>query len=234
MTTTSGTPLLRTDRLSRVVDGRAVVDDVSVCVHRGDLLAVVGASGAGKSSFLRLLDRLDEPTGGTVWLEGRDYRTLPPRELRRRVGMVMQSAALFPGTVADNVAFGPRQHGAAMDRAAIRGLLRQLGLAGFDDRDVENLSGGEAQRVAIARALANDPAVLLLDEPTSALDDVATRDVETLLRRVARERALTCVMVTHDMAQAARLATRVLVLAAGRVRRLGGAREVLRAEYDVP
>ncbi len=231
---TTDPPLLRTDRLSRVVGDRALVDDVSVDVRRGDLLAVVGPSGAGKSSFLRLLNRLDEPTGGTVWLEGRDYRTLPPRELRRRVGMVMQTAALFPGTVADNVAFGPRQHGAAIAPDAVAALLRQVGLAGFEDRDVEHLSGGEAQRVAIARAVANEPSVLLLDEPTSALDDVAKREVEALLRHVARERALTCVMVTHDMAQAARLATRVLVLAAGRVRRVGSVPEVLRAEYDLP
>ncbi len=231
---TEGTPLLRTERLSRVIGDRAIVDDVSIDVHHGDLLAVVGASGAGKSSFLRLLNRLDEPTDGTVYLAGRDYRTLPPRELRRRVGMVMQTAALFPGTVAENVAFGPRQHGIAIGADAIGALLRQVGLAGFEARDVENLSGGEAQRVAIARAVANDPTVLLLDEPTSALDDAAKRDVEALLRDVARARALTCVMITHDMAQAARLATRVLVLARGRVRHVGPVREVLRAEYDLP
>ena len=96
------------------------------------------------------------------------------------------------------------------------------------------MSGGEAQRVAIARAVANGPAVLLLDEPTSALDDAAKRDIEALLREVVRARALTCVIITHDLAQAARLATRVLVLARGRVQRIGEVRELLRAEYDVP
>ncbi len=228
----AGDVLLRTERLSRVVGGRALVDGVSLDVRRGELLAVVGASGAGKSSLLRLLNRLDEPTGGTVHLAGHDYRALPPRELRRQVGMVMQTAALFPGTVAANVAFGPRQRGRDLDTAAVAALLRQVGLAGFEERDAESLSGGEAQRVAIARALANEPAVLLLDEPTSALDEAAKRGVEALLREVARARALTCVMVTHDLAQAARLATRVLVLAAGRVERVDDVREVLRAGYD--
>src|SRR5262245_39146857 len=102
---------LETDRLSRAVVGKILVDDVSVQVRTGEVMAVVGPSGAGKSSFLRLLNRLDEPTGGTVRLNGQDYRELEPRDLRRRVGMVMQSANLFPGTVGENVAFGPRQHG---------------------------------------------------------------------------------------------------------------------------
>ncbi len=100
-------PALETDHLCRAVVGKVLVDDVSVQVRAGEVVAVVGPSGAGKSSFLRLLNRLDEPTGGTVRLDGRDYRELEPRDLRRRVGMVMQSANLFPGTVGENVAFGP-------------------------------------------------------------------------------------------------------------------------------
>ncbi len=227
-------PLLRTEHLTRAVGDRLLVDDVSVEVWRGDVVGVVGPSGAGKSSFLRLINRLDEPTGGTVYLEGRDYRSLTPRELRRRVGMVMQTAALFPGTVAENVTFGPRQHGTVVSEATVSTLLRQVGLAGFEERDAEALSGGEAQRVAIARALANEPSVLLLDEPTSALDDASKRGIEALLREVMRARSLTCLVITHDMAQAARIATRVLALAAGRVRHVGDVREVLRAGYDLP
>src|SRR3984893_292052 len=104
-------PALEADRLSRAVVGKVLVDGVSVQVRTGEVMAVVGPSGAGKSSFLRLLNRLDEPTGGTVCLNGQDYRELAPQELRRCVGMVMQVAYLFPGTVAANVAFGPRQCG---------------------------------------------------------------------------------------------------------------------------
>jgi putative ABC transport system ATP-binding protein len=232
-TATPGVPraaLLRGEGLGREVEGRRLLDGVSFSVAEGDVLAVVGPSGSGKSTLLRLLNRLDEPTEGTVWLGGQDHRTLRPQALRRRVGMVMQAAALFPGTVADNVRFGPRQRGAELADDRLRTLLRQVGLPGFAERPVDELSGGEAQRVSIARALANEPEVLLLDEPTSALDEASKHGVEALVTEVARARSLTCVIVTHDMAQAARLATHVLVLEAGRVRRAGPVAEVLGAE----
>ena len=111
-----GTVMIETRNLSRAVEGKLLVSDVSVQVRSGEILAVVGASGAGKSSFLRLINRLDEPTEGTVLLGGQDYRSIAPPQLRRRVGMVMQMAYLFPGTVAGNIAFGPRQRGATLWR----------------------------------------------------------------------------------------------------------------------
>jgi putative ABC transport system ATP-binding protein len=225
-----GEPILRTEALTRVVDGRAIVDGISIDVAEGDVLAIVGPSGSGKSSFLRLLNRLDEPTSGTVYLDGRDYRTIPPRELRRRVGMVLQTAYLFPGTIAENVAFGPAQRGEALREADVASLLEQVGLPGLASRSIEGLSGGEAQRVALARALANSPAVLLADEPTSALDEDSKRDVEALIADVVRARGLTCLVVTHDQAQAARMARRVMVIEAGRLVRIGPLEEVLRAQ----
>src|SRR5437868_1099407 len=203
-------PILRTEHLTRVVADRRIVDDISITVPPGDFLAVVGPSGAGKSSFLRLLNRLDEPTSGTVYFAGVDYRTIAPRDLRRRIGMVMQSAFLFPGTIAANIRFGPQQRGQTLTDEDVDRLLERVGLPGYADRSVVNLSGGEAQRVSIARALANDPEVLLLDEPTSALDDGAKRGIEALIGEIMAARSLTCVMVTHDLAQAARLARRVM------------------------
>jgi putative ABC transport system ATP-binding protein len=222
-------PLLRTEHLTRTVDGRAIVDDISVSLNPAEVLAVVGPSGSGKSSFLRLLNRLDEPTAGTVYLQGTDYRRLPPRELRRKMGMVTQRAYLFPGTVADNVAFGPRLLGRDLSSGSIDRLLDEVGLPGYGGRDVANLSGGEAQRVSIARALANSPVLLLLDEPTSALDENAKRGVESLMQQIISKTSLTCVMVTHDYAQAARVARRVLLLQAGRAVRIGSVEEVLHA-----
>jgi putative ABC transport system ATP-binding protein len=221
--------LLTTEHLVRSVDGRNLVDDVSLEVHPGEVLAVVGPSGAGKSSFLRLLNRLDEPTAGTVFLEGVDYRQIPPRELRRRVGMVTQRAFLFPGTVSQNVGFGPRQRGEVISEAQAQELLARVGLSGYGDRNVANLSGGEAQRVSLARALANSPLVLLLDEPTSALDDEAKSQVEGLIGDIIRDTGLTCVVVTHDFAQAERMATRVMMLQAGRAIRIGPIAEILHA-----
>jgi putative ABC transport system ATP-binding protein len=156
-----------------------------------------------------------------VWLSGADYRTLPPRQLRRRVGMIMQRAYLFPGTVADNLRFGPEQRGETLMPAEIAALLASVGLSGYEDRDVTPLSGGEAQRVSFARALANGPEVLLLDEPTSSLDEAAARQVEAVVTEAVRARGLACVMVTHDPEQAVRVAARALLLRAGRVELIG-------------
>ena len=218
---------LETSHLSRSVGERLLVQDVSIKVLSGEIVAIVGPSGAGKSSFLRLLNRLDEPTSGTVLLKSVDYRTLAPQELRRRVGMVMQTAFLFPGTVAANIAFGPRQRGKVLEAGAIAAFLERVGLAGFADRDVSHLSGGEAQRVALARTLANAPEVLLADEPTSALDEASVRGIEELIQDIVAERRMSCVIVTHNPAQAARLAARTMVMEAGRLVAIGPTREVL-------
>ena len=221
---------LETRNLSRVVKGKTLVSNISIRVRQGDVLAIVGPSGAGKSSFLRLLNRLDEPTGGTVFLYGQDYRELAPRRLRRRVGMVMQAAYLFPGSVADNLRFGPRRHGQDLTPSEIDALLEQVGLEGFASRDVLHLSGGEAQRVSLARTLANGPEVLLLDEPTSALDKRAERDIEDLLRLILANAHLTALTITHDSAQAARLAGRAILINGGRLICDGTVSEVLHAE----
>ncbi len=221
--------ILAAERLTRIVDGRAIVNDVTVEIRPGEVLAVVGPSGSGKSSFLRLLNRLDEPTSGTVYLAATDYRQILPRELRRRIGMVTQRPFLFTGTVADNLRFGPRQRGETLTAAAIDRLLARVGLTDYSSRDVANLSGGEAQRVSLARSLANSPEVLLMDEPTSALDEDSKLSVESLIREVIRDSRLTCVIVTHDTAQAARMADRAMILEAGRALRVGIVNEVLHA-----
>ncbi len=222
-------PILRAEHLGRRIGDILLVGDVSFELQRAEILAIVGPSGSGKSSLLRLLNRLDEPTQGTTYLEGVDYRQIAPRELRRRIGMVTQRAFLFPGTVADNVRFGPLQRGLQLAEEHVNKLLTDVGLDGYAERDVTNLSGGEAQRVSVARALANDPIVLLLDEPTSALDETAKLVVESMILRVVRDSKLTCVIVTHDTQQAARFAERALVLDHGRVTNMGSVQEVLRA-----
>jgi putative ABC transport system ATP-binding protein len=221
-------PVIETRDLSRLVAGKVLVDGINLQIHQGEVLAVVGPSGAGKSSFLRLLNRLDEPTGGTVLLDGRDYHGIAPRELRRRVGMVMQVAYLFPGSVAANVAFGPLQQGKRISTEEIAELLECVGLPGYQNRDTSNLSGGESQRVSLARTLANTPEALLLDEPTSALDETSARGIEELLLRIIGERRMTCVIVTHNRLQAARIASRTMVLESGRLVALGPTGEVLR------
>jgi putative ABC transport system ATP-binding protein len=221
---------LETRDLARSVGGKVLVAGVSITVAPGELVAITGPSGAGKSSFLRLVNRLDEPTGGSVMLDGADYRAIAPRELRRRVGMVMQMAYLFPGTVAANIAFGPRQRGEELTPTQIAALLERVGLPGYAQRDVTHLSGGEAQRVSVARTLANAPEALLLDEPTSALDEASARGVEQLVVELVGEHRMACLMVTHNKAQALRVAARTMVMETGRVRAIGPTKEVLHAQ----
>ncbi len=221
--------LLRAERLSRVVPGKTIVSDVSFEVSGGEVLGIVGASGSGKSSLLRLLNRLDEPSAGTVYLDGKDYRQAPPRELRRSVGMVTQRPFLFPGDVAANLRFGPAQRGETLPDDEIAKLLQQVGLPTFAAQEVSVLSGGEQQRVSLARTLANRPEVLLLDEPTSALDEQSKTGIEELIAAMAHDHGLACVLVTHDRDQARRICQRVVLLEAGQVLQSGPVTEVLGA-----
>ena len=222
-------PILRTDHLGRSVKEKVLVADATFEVRTGEVLAIVGPSGSGKSSLLRLLNRLDEPTTGTVYVEANDYRQIAPRDLRRKLGMVNQRPYLFPGTVEQNLRFGPAQRGESLSQDSVEQLLARVGLKGYAGRNVANLSGGEAQRVSVARTLANSPLVLLLDEPTSALDAASKLEVEATIQKIVRDQGLTCVLVTHDTAQAARLAGQALILEAGRIARLGPTNEVLHA-----
>lgn len=177
--------------------------------------ALLGPSGSGKSTLLRLLNRLADPDGGVVRFRGEDVRELDPLELRRRATLVPQLPAPLPGTVAENVRYGPSLCGRAAD------VSRALELAGLGDgyagRDAAELSVGEQQRVMLARALALEPEVLLLDEPTSALDEEATAGVERTLRDLAGRLDAAIVLVTHDRGQAERLADRTVELRDGRV-----------------
>jgi putative ABC transport system ATP-binding protein len=213
-----GKVLLRAEGLRREVGAKIIVREASFDLAAGEVVAIAGPSGAGKSSLLRLLNRLDAPSAGRVLLAGADTTALDVHDLRRRVGMVMQQANLFPGTVAENVAYGPALCGVVLKADEIEELLRTVGLPGYAKRDVAALSGGEAQRISLARTLANRPQVLLLDEPTSALDDAAKLVVEEALRAAMAQVAGACLMVTHDAAQAARLAQRTLLMEGGVLR----------------
>ncbi|CAI5483071.1 unnamed protein product [Closterium sp. Yama58-4] len=204
--------------------GALILDGVALRVARGQLFGLIGPSGSGKSTLLRAINRLWEPTRGTVWVDGCDVTTMDVQQLRRRVGMVFQSPHLFPGTVADNVRYGPGLQGVAVGVEEQQSLLLRAGLdpsSAFLHRQAHELSGGEAQRVSIARALANSPQVLLLDEPTSSLDPTATRKVEETIERLLREEGLTVVLVSHSMPQIERVADVTALLSQGRVVEVG-------------
>lgn len=209
--------------------GRTVLDRFVADLPRG-ASCLAGPSGSGKSTVLRLLNRLADPVTGTVLYEGRDVRGLDPLALRREVCLVPQLPALIEGTVDDNVAFGPRLAGRSFDS---RRCLELAGLdAGFRDREAGKLSVGEQQRVMLARALALEPRVLLLDEPTSALDEAARDAVESTLRELRSRTSISIVLVTHDLAQARRLAEWVVRVDRGRVVEQGRVGEMLAREAD--
>lgn len=200
--------------------GTAVLADISTSIPKGRLTVIAGASGSGKTSLLRLCNRLDVPTVGRILHEGEDLATIDPLRLRRRVGMVFQRPVLFPGTVADNLA--------AADPTATEAVmvetLRSTDLDGsFLDRAGDDLSGGESQRVCLARTLMCRPAVLLMDEPTASLHRAAARTLEETTRTLQQEHDVDVVWVTHDLGQIARLAQHLIVLAEGRVTYAGSA-----------
>jgi putative ABC transport system ATP-binding protein len=222
-------PKLEARNLSRRIDGEgAIVEDVDFSLDRGRILAVLGPSGAGKTTLLRLLNRLDEPTGGTVLLDGVDYREIDPREVRRRVGYVLQKPAMLDGTVRENMTAGPRIRNEPVDEARLQGVLDRFDIADLPDRDASELSGGEKRRVALARALTNEPEVLLLDEPTADLDGANEARAEALVDQLVDDEGLACVLVTHDPDQARRMGDTALRLENGHVQARGTPAEVVR------
>lgn len=198
---------------------RTILRDVSFDVAPGELIVLIGPSGSGKSTLLSTLNRLVELDQGTAHIDGTEIRSLPPHELRRKVGYCFQAVGLFPHmTVAENVGITPRLLGweASRIRARVEDLLATVGLdETFAQRLPHQLSGGQAQRVALARALAASPPLLLLDEPFAGLDpDTRVRMQEELLT-LRRALGVTTVLVSHDLAEAIALASRVLVLMDG-------------------
>ena len=199
--------------------GRRTLCGVNLDLPRREVIALVGPSGAGKTSLLRLLNRLDDPMNGSVVFQGAPINDVPIRELRRRVGFVFQTPVMFGGTVHDNLvtARDLAENGDGT-RPSSADALRFAGLdESFLDRDAGGLSGGERQRVSLARALMTSPQVLLLDEPTSALDPEIAEQLMKTVRQLADNASVTIVMVTHRLAEARHASTYTVLLEAGRV-----------------
>ena len=207
---------------------RPAVDDVSLEVDSGHVLAILGESGCGKTTLLRLIAGLERPTRGEISIDDRvmfDWTTDVPPE-KRGVGLVFQDYALFPHlTVERNIAFGVR-HGADARRARVRELLELVGLSGFERRYPHELSGGEQQRVALARALASSPSLLLLDEPFSNLDAVLKEQMRGEVSRILETAGITALFVVHDRDDALAIADRIAIVRQGAIQQIGEPDEI--------
>lgn len=225
--------------LHKAFGAKVILNGVSLTVHEGETLAVIGYSGVGKSVLLKSIVRLLEPDAGEVHVDGQDVSKLERDELydlRRRVGYVFQFAALFDSmTVFDNVAMGLRRvrmpEAELVDRVAES--LRLVEMSGFDSRLPAELSGGQRKRVGLARAIATRPKYVLYDEPTTGLDPVTTSVIDGLILKMARELNVTSVVVTHDMKSAYRVADRVAMLYEGGIRYIGTPAEIQQVEDPV-
>ena len=221
----------------RYPGGTVAVDDLSLTAEDGTITVLVGPSGCGKTTSLRMINRMVEPTAGTVLLDGRDIRDSRAAQLRRGIGYVIQHAGLFPHrTVLDNIATVPRLcgWGRSSARARARELLETVGMPGdVAERYPAQLSGGQQQRVGVARALAADPPVLLMDEPFSAVDPVVRAELQDELLRLHSRLGKTIVFVTHDIDEAVLLGDRVAVLrVGGTLAQVGTPSQVLRHPVD--
>ena len=224
--------MIEIDQVTKSYGDRRVVDSLSLTVAAGDFCVLLGSSGCGKSTTLRMVNRLIAIDSGSIRVAGEDVTQVPPEMLRRRIGYAIQSIGLFPHwTVEDNIATVPRllkwPQGQIRDRVTELLQLFRLEPESYRDKYPHRLSGGEQQRVGVARALAGDPQLLLMDEPFAAVDPITRDALQAELARIHQAMTKTIVFVTHDIEEALRLATQIAIMNEGRIVQLGSPLEIL-------
>ena len=229
--------VIETQDLTRRYGQVTAVDCLSIKVNEGELVVLLGGSGSGKTTTLKMVNRLVEPTSGRVLIDGQDAGALEPHELRRRIGYVFQRVGLFPHmTVGENVGITLTLLGWDRRRASTRAdellELVELDPALVRDRHPDELSGGEQQRVGVARALAASPRLMLLDEPFGALDPLTRDRLQQSFLRIRRRLALTAIFVTHDMVEALLVGDRIAVMHGGRLVQIGTPSDLLQSPAD--
>ena len=218
MTPCQETVILEARNVTRQIsaNGNSIktVDSFSYSFNKGNIYNIIGPSGAGKTSFLRLLNRLDDPSGGEILYLNKPLTSYNPTQLRKNISLIFQEPYLFPGTVGSNMEYCKSD----CTEDEIKNHLEQVGLnSKFSGKDVSELSVGEKQRVAIARSLLLKPEVMLLDEPTAALDPTSSQTIEQLIFLLIKEFCLTAIMITHNPEQAKRMGGQTLLMVAGRL-----------------
>lgn len=208
--------LLEIQNLTKTYEGKKVLDDINLHLDKGTTLGIIGPTGCGKTTLLRIIDLLELPSSGKIFFDGIDITksNLKDSDIRRRIGMVFQKPIVFKGTVYDNIRYGLKVRGENEDsyQEEITKLLDSLGLAGYEERDASTLSGGETQRIALARALITEPDLLLLDEPTANLDPLSTEKIENLIAELSKKKHTTIIMATHNLIQGQKLSDQIAIL----------------------
>lgn len=224
---------IRFEQIRKQYDESVVIDNLNLDVPAGNIVVLVGPSGCGKTTTMKMINRLIEPTSGSIHVQGENIAQMNPVELRRNIGYVIQQIGLFPHmTIGENVAVVPRLRGGkkAIDPNRVNALLELVGLdpSLYRDRYPAELSGGQQQRVGVARALISDPPIILMDEPFSALDPITREQLQDELIRLNNELQKTIVFVTHDMDEALKIADQIIVMQNGKVVQQGTPDQILR------
>ena len=195
-----------------------LLSDINIEFCGSCIQAILGPSGSGKTTLLRLINKLDSPDKGHILIDDVSINSIPPRQLRKDIGMVFQVPALFRGTIFNNLSFGPILYKKEFNTEQAKRLLKIVGLNDIDlSRDIDSLSVGQQQRISFARSLANEPRVLLLDEPTSALDPSAANNLLDLIKKINKEMGVSIILVSHIMEHAQRIADFICLLVEGRI-----------------
>lgn len=231
-TTTTNDVAIEYRDICKAYGEKSVLEHLNLAVPRGEFVTMIGSSGSGKTTALKMVNRLIEPTSGTVLVDGHNVRDADPIQLRRNIGYAIQGSVLFPHmTVEENISYVPNllnKHDHERTRKAVRTWMGIVGLSkDLLERYPSELSGGQQQRVGIARALAASPDILLMDEPFGAVDEITRGQLQAEISRIHRETGITVMFVTHDIGEALRLGTHVLVLDEGKVQQYGAPEEIL-------
>lgn len=227
-------PIIEFEHVRKSYGEKTVLNDFSLAVAPGDFVTIVGASGGGKTTVLKMVNGLLTPDAGTIRVMGRDIREMDLIQLRRNIGYAIQGSVLFPHmTVAENIAYVPNLLNKKDKARTNAAVAKWLAIVGLDEELLQRypaeLSGGQQQRVGIARALAASPEILLMDEPFGAVDEITRASLQQEITRIHRETGITVLFVTHDIGEALRLGTRVLVMADGEIQQYATPEEILRA-----
>lgn len=221
-------------QIKKVYGEKTVIEDFDLTVERGEFVTVIGSSGCGKTTVLKMVNGLVEPDGGKIFVEGQDISEMDMISLRRNIGYAIQGSVLFPHmTVEENISYVPDLLNRKDKQRTKKAVEKWMGIVGLDEdmkeRYPAELSGGQQQRVGIARALAASPDILLMDEPFGAVDEITRGQLQTELRQIYEKTGITVMFVTHDISEALKLGTKVLVMDQGKIEQYAEPGELLRA-----